>query len=160
MVEANVNESSYIWTLPPAQVYYYWGITKTNIQMARWMDARLRAAGLHGFIYLAYDWHYPTDKQSLVPHLLALRGVKGNHSVSIRRLFFDESSGREDVYAPTGSQMPSQVGTIPVFAPSYTRPFAKRPGQWGVFHLLCIRAGEGTRPIPARLAQQMLDETR
>ena len=156
VVEAQVNESSFLSTLPTADVWYYWGMYTTNLQMVRWVDDAMRARGERGTMYLGFDWHYPADRSAMVPQLRALRAAKGNRSVTLRRLYFDESQGREDIEAP--DEPPPRVGSAAAEEegtrgrpPSYTHFFAKRPGVWGVFHIVSVRLGLGTPRLPPKV---------
>ena len=45
VVETQVNDST-AHALPTADVYYYWGLPATNLQMIRWMDEAARAHGV------------------------------------------------------------------------------------------------------------------
>lgn len=146
VVEAQVNQSTYLQALPPADVYYYWGITSTNVQMVRWMDEAARARGVQGTAFLGFDWHYPSDRLAMAPTLLALRAAKGNGSATVHRLFFDESEGREDVV--DDAPIEPTEGSEAERRATYMRPFAKRPGRWGVFHIVAVRVGAGTARLP------------
>lgn len=160
VIETQVNTSTYLRAIPTADVYYYWGIAATNFQMVRWIDESSRARGNAGIAFLGFDWHYPADRQAMVPTLLAFRAAKGNTSARVHRLFFDESKGHEDV-EPSQDESDTNGATMDELSarrhvstserarpPTYTRPFAKRPGQWGVFHVVSVRVGVGTRPLP------------
>ena len=164
VIEAQVNETSHLHTLPVADVYYYWGMSSTNLQMARWVDEALHHRGARGTLYMGYDWHYPADRNALVPHVQAFRATKGNSSVALKRLFFDESDGREEFdeppteALPVGASTPQERDTPRRRPPSYTRPFARRPGQWGVFHIVSLQVGAGTLRIPRTLERQVARE--
>ena len=147
VVETQVNESTYLQALPVADVYYYWGITSTNVQMVRWMDEAARARGRGGTAYLGFDWHYPSDRAAMAPTLLALRDAKGNSSVSVNRLFFDESEGREDVDPAVDDKGERRA--------TYTKPFAKRPGHWGVFHVVRVKVGAGSARLPPGIERKL-----
>lgn len=104
--------------------------------------------------------HYPADRHALPTQWLALRAAKGNRSVTLRRLFFDESAGREDVEPPADEEVAEKDddGTHRR-PPTYLRPFARRPGQWGVFHVLTVKLGAGTpRLVPRGLERARLRE--
>lgn len=139
-VQRQVNETSYLEVLPTADVWYYWGITNTNQQMVRWIDRAMRARGRAGTVYLGFDWHYPGDRKDFSTQVLEFR--KMNRTARIHRLFFDEQGASregmetEPAIAPSGMQLPG-----------YLKPFAKRPGAWGVFHLLGVEVGLGQRPL-------------
>ena len=157
--KAQVNESSYVWTLPQADVFYYWGTPPTNLQMVRWIDEAMRARRAVGTAFLGFDWLYPPDRSSMVEQLLALRAAKGNESVILRRILFDESNGREDLEPPPNEGggggredvEPEDGDGRTRRRPSYLRPFARRSGQWGVFHVIGVRVGEGTLRLPRRM---------
>ena len=164
VLETQVNETTHLQMLPTADVYYYWGLASTNIQMTRWIDAAFHAHGASGTFFLGYDWHYPADRSALATHVQALRSIKGNSSVALKRLFFDETHGREDMDPPPDEMWPigasssEEPGSPRKRPPSYTRPFAKRPGRWGVFHVVSVKLGVGTRTIPRELERHVARE--
>lgn len=163
VIEGSVNESTYRALLPIADVYYYWMYPELNLPMIRWIDEATRERAQSASVFIGFDWHFPDDRWAFVEQITALRQAKGNRSTSLRRLFFDESGGREDISEndeSTESGTPhwptrvSQNGLEKVWRPSYLRPFARRPGQWGVFHVLEVRVGSGSARLPIHFGQQ------
>ena len=133
-IERQVNETNYLDVLPTANVWYYWGLPDSNQQMVRWIDRAMRARGRKGTVYLGYDWHYPSDRKDFTSQVLEFR--KKNRTARIHRLFFDEQGANREGMEDEPAMTPSGMRL-----PGYVKPFAKRPGAWGVFHLVGVEVG-------------------
>ena len=155
VIEASLNESNFRVALPLAEVFFMWMTPTVYMDLLRWIDEATRARGARATVFVGYDFHRAEDRREMAPQLLALRNAKGNGSVSVSRLFFDESGGREDVHeleADLSAQTQRRHGVGPGWPtamlenrrPTYAQPFAGRRGQWGVFHLLGVEVGDRT----------------
>ena len=155
VVEARVNDSSFLDVLPRADVWYIWVVPEMNADMVRWIDGASRSRGERATVYIGFDWHYPPDRAAMAPQLLRFR--KRYRGASLQRLFFDEQGAREGVGDEGGDGDRDEGGgggggaarapaaddetREKMRQPSYLRPFARRPGQWGVFHVVGVQVG-------------------
>ena len=120
--------------IPQADVFFYWGMPDSNAQMVEWIHRAVSRSRKPATVFLGFDWHYPMDRSNLVPQVLAYRS--NYTSAHVHRLFFDEQGPQNEGFEASTDDPPK---------PTYVKPFAKRPGMWGVFHLVEVRVGKQLR---------------
>ena len=136
-----MNDTSFSRVIPDADLFYVWVDSKTNREMIDFVHQAMLARRRRALVFAGYDWHLKQDRKSFVHTVLELNNTFG--SVQLHRIFFDERPDDSDVLPTYNVSYGPQIGAGP--NPSYTQPFADRPGQWGVFHILGIPVGHQHR---------------
>jgi hypothetical protein len=137
VIEAQVNETSHLQVIPDADVFYFWMELKVNRDLVRWTHRALLARGRRAVLFAGYDWHYKSDRRHFAETVQEFNQTFGG--VHVHRLFFDERPDFADVTSTYNVSYGPEIGIGP--NPSYEKPFAGRPGQWGVFHLVEVPVG-------------------
>ena len=137
VIEAQVNETSYLQVIPDADIFYLWMDAPRYRDLVGWTHRALLARGRQALLFAGFDWHYRTDRKYFAETVRELNHTYGG--VHVHRLFFDERPDFDDVTSTYNVSYGPEIGMGP--NPSYEDPFAGRPGQWGVFHLVEVPVG-------------------